>query len=354
MEQRILGRTGLSVTAVALGGARLGEVPGQEIETVRRALDLGVNFIDTARAYGNSEEFIGKAIAGIPKTFAIATKSLPVSRDQTLRDLETSLLNLGLEKVDLLYVHSCETEERVEATLKPGGVLDACRDAQKQGLTDFIGVSFNHLISVGLLERIARLIKTDEFDVIQVPLNLVRTELVDSEVIPLAISRNLGVVVNYPTVDGLLAKEWGVFRPIFERYARTPGQAALLYLLAHEGVHTVLSGMSTPQVASENVEAGEGIARLSHEERRRVIDDVAALGLGPCRSCGICHPYTHGIPVARIMMFYDMAERFGIAGAKEQYRAYRESVLACDDLSEADRVCPQRFDVLKMLREVHT
>jgi aryl-alcohol dehydrogenase-like predicted oxidoreductase len=354
MEQRILGRTGLSVTAVALGGARLGEAPGQEIETVRRALDLGVNFIDTARAYGDSEEFIGKAIAGMPKTFTIATKSLPVSRDQTLRDLETSLLNLGLEKVDLFYVHSCETEERIEATLKPGGVLDGCRDAQKRGLTDFIGVSFNHLTSVSLLERIVRLIRTDEFDVIQVPFNLVRTELVDGDVIPLAIARNLGVVVNFPTVEGLLAREWGVFRPIFGRHARTPGQAALLYLLAHEGVHTVLSGMSTPQVASENVEAGEVVTQLSCEERRRMIDDVAALGLGPCRSCGLCHPYSRGIPVARIMLFHDMAERFGITGAKEQYTSYRESVLACDDLSEADRVCPQQFNILKMLREVYT
>jgi predicted aldo/keto reductase-like oxidoreductase len=290
----------------------------------------------------------------MPKTFAIATKSLPVCRDQTLRDLETSLSNLGLGKVDLFYVHSCDTEDRVELTLEPGGALEGCREAQRQGLTDFVGISFNHLTSTDLPERITRMITTDEFDVIQIPFSLARVELVDREVLPLAASRNLGVVVNFPTVEGLLALEWGVFRPIFGKYTRTPGQASLLYILAHPGVSCVLSGMSSVAIAEENIEVGEVIAHLSVEKRQRLIDEVEALGLGPCRSCGKCLPYAKGIPVVQVMLFHDLATRFGITKAKERYEGCREQVMACDDLSEADRVCPQGFDVLKKLREVYT
>ena len=353
MEKRTLGRTGLEITAVAFGAARLSEHLDAAVDTVKSALDLGINFIDTARSYGDSQEKVGHGIKGRNREdFYIATKTQPVDSDMAQKDIEASLSILGLDNVDLFYVHGCNDPERFHNTMRPGGVLEGCQKARDRGLTRYVGISFDHFQPMPL-DRMRTLIETDEFDVIQVPFNLVRTERVDEEIIPLAKEKNIGVFVNYPTYNGHLTQEWGVLKEILGPYADTPGQAALLYILSHDGVSAVLSGMSTPQMAEENVAVGHIIEKLSSAERRDIVEKVEALGLGPCRSCALCHPYSNGIPVQKIMFGYDCHTRFGYEWAKEEYESYREQVESCEDLKACDEVCPYSFDVLKMLKDVY-
>lgn len=358
MEIRRLGRTGLQVSAIGFGGARLDEHPDQAAATVHRALELGVNFIDTARAYGTSEEHLGKALQGRWSEYILATKALIEDPDTTLRNLDTSLSLLGADHVDLLYAHACDNEERFAYTMRPRGALESLKQARGRGLTRFIGISFNHFLPFqngrSGVDRMKALIETEEFDVIQVPFSLIRIERVEQEVLPMAAEHDLGVVVNFPTADGLLTREWGVFRPIFEPYVTTPCQAALLYLLLYREVTCVLSGMSTPEIAHENCAVGTAVASIPEAMRAALIRRVDAFGLGPCRSCGRCAPYTHGIPVPQIMIYHDAERRFGIQGARPKYESCRDGVMACESFEGADAVCPAGLNVLAAVKDVYT
>ena len=198
------------------------------------------------------------------------------------------------------------------------------------------------------------LIQTDAFDVIQVPMSLIQVESIEAEILPLAAERDIGVVVNFPTANGLLAQEWGVFKSIFASHVTTPYQASLLGLLLHSEVTTVLSGMSLPKFADENCEVGDIIEKLSNEERALLRQQVEDLGVGPCQSCARCAPYSQGIPVAQILTYHDAEHRFGIKSARQQYQGYRDQILTAHSFEGADEVCPEGFDVLSELKKVVT
>lgn len=357
METRRLGRTGLRVSAVGFGAARLDEHPEQAAATVHRALEHGVNFIDTARAYGDSEKHLGAALRGRRADLILATKALIETPDTTRQSLETSLSLLDADSVDLLYAHACDTEGRFQATLRSGGALASLEQARSEGLTRFIGISFNHFLPYengrSGVDRMIALIETGVFDVIQIPMSLIRIERVEDDVLPMAAERDMGVVVNFPTADGLLTRNVGAFQPIFDGYVSTPCQAALYALLLHREVSSVLSGMSTPAIADENCAVGRFIAATPKLKRAELRRRVAALGIGPCRSCGRCAPYTGGIPVPQIMTYHDAERRFGLPYARKRYEGYRDQVMACAAFEGADAVCPEGFDVLAEVRRCY-
>jgi uncharacterized protein len=356
METRPLGRTGLQVSTIGFGGARLDEHPEQAVETVHRALDNGVNFIDTARYYGHSEKHLGEALRGRRADYILATKALIEDPDITRKSLETSFSLLEVDQVDLLYAHACDKEAQFTYLMRDKGMLHTLEQIRSEGLTRFLGVSFNHFLSYENgrtgIERMKALIETDAFDVIQLPMSLIRIERVEDEILPLAAERNLGVVINYPTADGLLTRDIGVFQPILDPHITTPCQGALLALLLYPAVTSVLSGMSTPAIADENCEVGTILAGLSKAEREQLRENIQAVGVGPCRSCGRCAAYTQGISVPQIMTYYDTAHRFGIQAARQRYESYREQVMACTDFEGADAVCPGGFDVLAEVKRI--
>ena len=356
METRRLGRTNLLVSAIGFGGARLDEHPDQAAATVHRALKNQVNFIDTARGYGSSEEKLGIALQGRRQEYILASKAHSETPDSTLKSLETSLSLLQVDAVDLFYAHGCDDEERYVATMRSGGALASLEKARSQGLTHHIGISFDHFLPFEKgrsgIDRMKALIQTDAFDVIQVPMSLIRIESIEEEVLPMAVARDIGVVVNFPTANGLLAQEWGVFKTIFGPYVATPYQASMLGLLLHPEVTSVLSGMSLPEMADENCEVGHIIERISDQERATLRRQVDALGVGSCRSCGRCAPFTQGVPVAQIMTYHDAAHRFGIASARHHYESYCDQVLAAKSFEGADDVCPEGFDVFAEVKKV--
>ena len=124
MEKIRLGKTNLKVTKIGFGGIPI-QTPPEEtaIRLVQESLDLGINFIDTSRMYTNSEERIGKAIAGRRKDLVLATKSASRTGEAVAADLETSLKNLRTDYVDLYQFHNVSSEENLQAVLAPGRAL---------------------------------------------------------------------------------------------------------------------------------------------------------------------------------------------------------------------------------------
>jgi aryl-alcohol dehydrogenase-like predicted oxidoreductase len=139
-----LGKTGLEVSRVGMGGIPIQRPPLDEaVRVIQRALDLGVNFIDTAYSYGAgmSEERIGKAIAGRREQVILATKGGWRDKATVMEHIERSRQRLKTDYIDLWQLHGVNSLEGYEGVLKPGGALEGAQEALKAGTIRHIGLS---------------------------------------------------------------------------------------------------------------------------------------------------------------------------------------------------------------------
>ena len=203
MRYRRLGRTGLEVSEIGIGGAVFAGTshgPFDEadaIAAIHTALENGVNYIDTSRHYGPSEEIIGRALAGYTGDYIICTKLSPrrvVTAAGTITGVEESLAALGRSHVDVLLAHDIqhlgEGADAVEKILHPGGMVDGLRQLQREGRVRFIGVS-------GRLAEVTAAVQTGEFDA---ALSFNRFNLLDwsaeEALLPQAATHNVGVTMG--------------------------------------------------------------------------------------------------------------------------------------------------------------
>lgn len=281
MQYRALGKTGLQVSAVSLGGAYL---MGRDTErgldnagaVVDRALALGVNYIDTAPLYGESEALLGRALENEKRPFYLASKvgfkpeGFDYRRDSVLRSLEQSLKRLRRDKLDVAQIHEVNLAgwQRI---VEKGGTLDGLRAAQRQGLCDYIGVTGR------AIPLLAHLAATGEFDTVLVyhdyhPCN----QKAAQAVLPAAAMRQMGVVVATVLAGGLFVEgspqrealerhfaagaERRAARDIVERLRRqdsTLPQSAFRHVLADQRVSTASSGAATPAELEEVARAAD-------------------------------------------------------------------------------------------------
>ena len=212
MRYRTLGRTGLEVSEIGLGGAVFaGTSHGPFDETdaiaaIRTALENGVNYIDTSRHYGPSEEIIGKALTGYTGDCIICTKLAPrpgMTAAGAISGVEESLTTLQRPYVDVLLAHDIqqigEGANVVETILQPGGMVDGFRRLQREGRVRFIGVSGRH-------PEVTAAVQTGEFDV---ALSFNRFNLLDwsaeDALLPQAKAHNVGVTVGGVFYQGFLS-----------------------------------------------------------------------------------------------------------------------------------------------------
>ena len=219
----ILGRTGLRVTRLGIGGAYCKTPEGYVA-----ALDCGVTYVDTARVYqdGKDEEIIGQAIAGRRDQLVLATKTM--SRDATgaRKDLETSLKLLGTDHVDIWQLHHLNTQHEREQALGPGGAYEAALKAREEGLIRFIGVTGHDW------EQVGQAVATGLFDTVLCWYNCAMPEP-ETLVFPHAVRHGTGVVIMQSTRNDKLFSPNDV--PPVESFYR--------YVLSHAAVNVVLRGL---------------------------------------------------------------------------------------------------------------
>lgn len=278
MEQRTLGTTDMHVGVLGLGGSEIGyegASPSTVEKIVNSGLDVGLNVIDTAECYANSEDLIGQAVRAHRKECYIFTKCghphgwgagewSPKSIHETL---QRSLRRLRTDYVDLLQLHSCS-----EAVLRKGDVIEALKEARDRGDTRYIGYS-------GDGKAAAYAIETGEFDTLQTSINIAEQEAVDLT-LPLARKRNMGVIAKRPIANA--AWKSGN-RPPSNPYAHTYwrrlqqleydflgselGEAvntALRFTLSIPGVHIAIVGTTKPERMRQNATA-LGAVRLEQD-----------------------------------------------------------------------------------------
>jgi len=243
-----LGRTGLRVTRLGIGGAYS---PSPEV--YRAALDCGVTYVDTARAYhdGDDERRIGEAIVGRRHNLVIATKTEKRDAAGARQDLETSLRLLGTDYLDVWQMHYLNTDEDLERILAPGGAMEAVTIAREQGLVRFVGLSGHRW------ETVAKAVSTGLFDTALCWYNCAMDEP-EKTVFPAAQAHGTGIVImNATRGDMLLAPDDAL--PIAGFYR---------YVLTHPTVNVVLRGLRDPERFVQVAQALSEQATLDDPDER--------------------------------------------------------------------------------------
>ena len=223
IPKTVLGRTGLTVTRLGSGGAYCESVDGY-----RRAIDAGINYMDTARSYrdGEDEKVIGAAIKGQRDKLILATKTAKRDAKGARTELETSLQRLGVDYIDIYQLHHLNTEEERDQALAPGGALEMARKAREEGLIRFIGVTGHDWV------QIQHAVATGFFDTVLCWYNCAMKTPEDT-VFPAADKHNTGVVIMNASRNDRLFGDADAPAP--EQFYR--------YVLSHKSVNLTIMGL---------------------------------------------------------------------------------------------------------------
>jgi aryl-alcohol dehydrogenase-like predicted oxidoreductase len=263
LPRRVLGHTGEAVPILGLGTASLGKGVADD-ETARilnRALDLGVNYIDTAPAmggYGRAQLQIGRAIGARRDEYFLVTKCFEPDGAAARQLLEQNLTELRTDHVDLLYVHSLGDDKMNPAVVfGDNGVYQMAMRAKAEGLTRFVGVSGH-----SRPQRFVNALADFDFDVVMTAVNFVDVNTYDFEntVWPFAHRKGVGLVAMkvYGGIKG------GGHTPAL--LPRTYHEQALRYALSLEGCATAVVGMSSMRELEENVHRARSFQPLTEAE----------------------------------------------------------------------------------------
>lgn len=169
IQKRKLGKTGVEVTILGLGGEGVLRTQGFDREAyalINRALDLGINYCESARAYSGSEAYYGKALRERRRDIFLTSKSHARDKQGALTHLRETLRNMKTDHLDLWQVHDVRTEEDIEEIFGKGGAIEAFHEAKRQGLTRFVGVTGHHDPAV-----IKKCLDVYDFDTVLLPVN---------------------------------------------------------------------------------------------------------------------------------------------------------------------------------------
>ena len=273
MEKRRLGKTDMDVSVIGFGGSEIGyerASPETVAELLNSALDAGLNVIDTAECYYNSEELIGQTVSGRRKEFYLFTKcghphgmesGADWSKDSILASIERSLGRLKTDRLDLVQLHSCS-----ESELRKGEVIDALQTARERGYTRYIGYS-------GDSRAAHYAVECGAFDTLQTSINIADQEAIDLT-LPLAREKQMGVIAKRPIanaawktghrpIDSYHHEYWERLRKLNYDFLHHDLEKsisiALRFTLSLPGVHTAIVGTKKPERWEQNaklLEAG--------------------------------------------------------------------------------------------------
>lgn len=333
MEYRRLGRTELKVSTVSLGGMGVISKHHRTLDDATRiihtALDRGVNLIETARGYFDSENIIGEVMQTRRADTYLASKSYLRSAKRCEQQIVESLENFKTKKIDLYQIHHVQYGYELEQVLGKGGAMEAVRSYQKQGYIDHVGITSHHpRILVDALE-------TDQFDVVQFPFSVVERDHY-RDIYPVAARRDVGIIAMKVLSGGNM------------RNVAT----AIKYVLSHD-VATAVLGCSTVEHVTTDVEAAESFTQLSDAEKEALAEEADRLPENFCRRCRYCEPVCPAeIPISDIFR----VENYLILNAtyaRNEYRTFKANSTHCIECGECENICPYDLPVVDDLRRAH-
>ena len=328
MEYRILGKTGLKISRMGFGG-----IPIQKIDAagtkvlMQKLMDAGVNYIDTARGYTVSEEYLGEALEGIRDKFVIATKSMARTKDAMAKDIDISLKHLRTGYIDLYQIHNA-TPADVETISAPGGALEALFEAKKAGKIGHIGITAHSMDTFKLA------LDLDWVETIMFPYNIVETQA--EKLIQKCTEKNIGFVCMKPLAGGAIED----------------ATLALRCICANPHVTVVIPGMAEVNEIGQNIAASSDTSPLTGEEKAAMLRIRKTLGTNFCRRCNYCQPCTEGINISGVFLFDGYLSRYGLAEwAKGRYATLSKKASACIGCGVCETRCPYNLPIREMLKK---
>jgi aryl-alcohol dehydrogenase-like predicted oxidoreductase len=267
LPQRKLGQTGVSVTILGLGGEGVLRTYGYDKEAqamIEAALEVGINYFETARAYSGSEAYLGKALKGRRDKIFLTSKSHGRTRKEAEAHLAMTLRNLKTDRLDLWQVHDVRTFSEVEALAAPGGALEAFYWAKEKGLARFVGVTGHHDPEV-----LRRALDLYTFDTVLMPVN--PAEPYSRSFLPLAreaLDRGLGVIGMKVLARGLVTQINAASVKEFVHYALS------------QPVSLVVIGCDTPEHVRELTAAACDFQPMPEQAQRDLEEFVTPFARG--------------------------------------------------------------------------
>lgn len=327
MEYITLGKTGLRVSRMGFGGIPIQKVDASVTHALmERLAQRGVNYIDTARGYTVSEQFLGEALeGGLREKFVIATKSMARTKEAMTRDIDISLKNLRTDYIDLYQIHNPSLAE-LEQVLAPGGALEALMEAKAAGKIRHLGLTA-HMAAV-----FERALELDWVETVMFPYNIVETQ--GEELMAKCREKNVGFICMKPMAGGALED----------------ARLALRFIRQNENVSVVIPGMYDIREIDENLSAMEDISALTSDELAKIETIRKELGTQFCRRCNYCQPCTAGISISGIFVLEGYLQRYGLGDwAQKRYDALNKKAGDCVGCGACEKRCPYQLPIRQML-----
>ena len=329
MEYRVLGKTGLKISRLGFGGIPIQRIDAEGTKALMHQMkDAGINYIDTARGYTVSEEYLGYALEGIREHFVIATKSMARTKEAMAADIDISLKNLRTDYIDLYQVHN-PSPAQLEQVMAPGGALEALLEAKQAGKIGHIGLTAHSL------DVFRTALDLDWVETFMFPYNIVETQ--GEKLIAKCAEKNIGFVDMKPLAGGAIED----------------ATLALRYICANDAVTVVIPGMAEEKELEQNLAAVNNTAPITNEEKAAFLEVRNQLGTNFCRRCNYCQPCAAGINISGAFLFDGYLQRYGLADwAKGRYATMPVKASACIGCGACEDRCPYHLPIRDMLKKV--
>ena len=328
MEYRTLGKTGLRISRMGFGGIPIQRIDAEGTKLLlKKMAEQGINYIDTARGYTVSEEYIGYGLEGLRDKFVLATKSMSRTKEAMASDIETSLRNLRTDYIDLYQVHNPNMDQLEQVTGK-GGALEALMEAKDAGKIGHIGITAH---STAVFEKALEL---DWVETVMFPYNIVESQ--GEELISRCAEKNIGFIAMKPLAGGAIEDP----------------ALALRYVCSNPDMTVVIPGMAEMSELETNIAACENTAPLSEEEQEQIENVRKQLGTDFCRRCNYCAPCTVGIDIPSVFLFAGYLQRYNLAEwGKSRYSTLKVKASACIGCGECETRCPYHLPIREKLKQ---
>ena len=378
MIYRDFGKTGIKMSALGFGAMRLPmleengrKIVNYELATplMQRAFELGVNYIDTAPYYcdSDSEVAVGKALKGWRDKIYLSTKN-PIENKSGAdwrKRLENSLKKLDTDYIDFYHLWGISLSAYRDNIDVPDGPLEAALKAKQEGIIKYLSFSFHDAA-----ENMPALIDTGVFDSVLLQYNLLDRS--NEKNIDYAAEKGLGVVVMGPVGGGRLGAPSEVIKNLIGREIKSSAEMAMRFVIANKNVHVALSGMQNLQMLEENLK----IAATDNPLTQAEIEQVNAMMLENkkvsdlyCTNCRYCLPCPAQINIPHIFALMNYHKVYELTDySKAEYknlyipmetrkapweRDWGVDAAKCTECGQCEEKCPQKLKIIEQLKETH-
>ncbi|NJO41241.1 MAG: aldo/keto reductase [Cyanobacteria bacterium CRU_2_1] len=363
MQYRRFGKTNLNLSVFSLGTMRYLASEENAYETVYRAIGLGINHLETARGYGDSEQYLGAALkSGLPLSrhqLYITSKILPTpDRDAMAWSIDQSLETLGIDYLDCLAIHGLNTWEHLAWVENSQGCMEAVQQAVAEGKIRHIGFSTH-----APLEVILRAIATEHFEFVNLHYYFFNQR--NAPAVELAYEKDMGIFIISPSdKGGMLYTPPEILTEFCQPFS--PLELNYRFLLSDRRITTLSLGAANPTELDLPLRVADQAHPLTPEEltsfEHLQTHQKTVLATDRCSQCYACLPCPEEINIPEVLRLRNLAVAYNMTGyGQYRYRMFENAGHwfpgrkgdCCTNCGECLPRCPERLDIPKLLRDTH-